>query len=142
MECKETATEVIFKLSADWNISRMECKDRTAHHCTRHRAIGIYPEWNVKMTILSTKGTGSQNWNISRMECKDLHKFYFYSPFFHWNISRMECKGRIRIWFINTEVYWNISRMECKDEKKVRELTDENNWNISRMECKGRIRQI
>ena len=39
----------------NWNISRMECKGSMSTIFLNKTKIGIYPEWNVKVTSLSTK---------------------------------------------------------------------------------------
>ena len=36
---------------SDWNISRMECKIQRQQFYTQIPMIGIYPEWNVKVSI-------------------------------------------------------------------------------------------
>ena len=51
MECKGvTYTEEQLQ-DANWNISRMECKEGTGGQINIDMDIGIYPEWNVKLKI-------------------------------------------------------------------------------------------
>ena len=72
----------------------MECKGWYERLWSRWSGfIGIYPEWNVKITVpiaLRTPLTIGiyPEWNV---KYKFLPLFPF--EFLHWNISRMECKG-------------------------------------------------
>ena len=48
----------------------MECKVSSSSFVKLSIAIGIYPEWNVKLILISLTTFCGYNWNISRMECK------------------------------------------------------------------------
>ena len=55
MECKVNIFTHIRIYEINWNISRMECKGSMSTIFLNKTKIGIYPEWNVKVTSLSTK---------------------------------------------------------------------------------------
>ena len=48
----------------------MECKGKYKTVSKKKGRIGIYPEWNVKLTCFFFFVFRNHHWNISRMECK------------------------------------------------------------------------
>ena len=70
MECKDDNYYLAGPAGEYWNISRMECKEKIGERLFILQRIGIYPEWNVKMSRRYKQNDFITDWNISRMECK------------------------------------------------------------------------